>query len=654
MAEWSSLFLFPQFAISCTSVIRNFKPLMRNVTMKNRLILAGMCIVTGITFAQSGYLNPMNSGVENAQSQPGLKSLEFWSSTFGTPSDWLIDHDTNACDLDWVIGTQACGGSFPIESIRSTTKSDGWAMIDSDLYGLTNGGSEVEDSWISMANPVDLTGYPNVIVEFETHYRRFNYEQPYLVVGFGDGSGASSVVWPDLNPDTDVSEMNNVFPLFTNFADNEISDNGQRVRVNISGALVGMGVTELQNVYIRLHWTGSWGYAWFVDDFRIFEQPLYDVQMSDAWIRGVSNDDIHYSVIPVAQLDTAWMIGGEVYNFGANELTNLSYNVSYPFFSTSDFSTLIFSDSTLSYESQFDGTLPTGLLTGTYTIEATEETSGPEFGNNALSRKVNVMNAGQQIYAQDGIGLNDPLQERTTVIGTTSLLVNAPSAVDAMILGSQYRIHTPTEISGLRVMLGEGSEVGGELYAHIIDSVKFVAGNSTSLISSSSHFISPTDLANGYIDVFFDGELPVEAGVYFAAVKLYSSGNTANVMVLDDLSLSQPEWASGIIFNGGVVQSKGNCFGIRMLVGSDWGSNVDEIDLSALTIYPNPSNDWVYVQNPTHEKLTVRLFDMHGRSVYETLIDQHGAFDFAEFQSGVYLLQIDNGQQQRIERLVLQ
>ena len=54
-----------------------------------------------------------------------------------------------------------------------------------------------------MANPVDLSSYTNVVVEFETQYRRYNYEQPYIVVGIGDGAG--NVTWPDLDPDTDIS-----------------------------------------------------------------------------------------------------------------------------------------------------------------------------------------------------------------------------------------------------------------------------------------------------------------------------------------------------------------------------------------------------------------------------------------------------------------
>ena len=621
--------------------------------MRNCLIILVIVTIARTSFAQGGFLNSVNPNLESGQIASNVKSLEFWSSTFDNPADWLINHDAGACDLDWTIGTTECAGLFPIEAIRSTSKNDGWAMIDSDLYGLTSNGSDVEDSWISMATPVDLTAYPNVIVEFETHYRRFNYEQPYLVVGFGDGTGASSVIWPDLEPDTDISGMTNVFSLFEDFNDNEVSDNSQVIRVNISNALVGLGATELQNVYIRLHWTGSWGYAWFVDDFRIFEQPTNDIQLTDAWIRGTANDDIQYSIFPVAQVDTAWMIGVETYNFGVNTQTNIAYGVTYPFFTTSDFSATLESDSVMLFEQQFDGLLPAGLSSGDYGVTSNEESSGVEFGNNNLNRKVLVMNASQQIYAQDGIGIHDPSMEKTSVLGTNSLIVDAPSTADGMILATQYKIHSATEVSGLRVLLGEGSTVGGELYASIIDSTKFLAGNSTPLFNSYVHYISPADLSNGYIDVYFDGAYSLNPGVYFAAVKLYSTSNGGDVMILDDLTLSQPGWASGALFPDNALNSAGNCLAIRMLIGSDWEAGLEEHDLSQLKIYPNPTNGLVYFSNPQQDEVIIRLVNMEGRVIFETNSSTNAAFDFSMFQRGMYLLQMDNGQTNSSERLIL-
>ena len=60
----------------------------------------------------------------------------------------------------------ACTGSYPIATIVSTA-SDGYAMLDSDSYGGATGGTEIEDSWLTMASPVDLNGYPNVVLNLK-------------------------------------------------------------------------------------------------------------------------------------------------------------------------------------------------------------------------------------------------------------------------------------------------------------------------------------------------------------------------------------------------------------------------------------------------------------------------------------------------------
>ena len=79
----------------------------------------------------------------------GIKSVPLWESTFGTPADWVLDHDTVDCSLDWTIGTNSCEGSFFIGDIQSTSSTDGWALLDSDYYGETNGGNENEDSCLT-------------------------------------------------------------------------------------------------------------------------------------------------------------------------------------------------------------------------------------------------------------------------------------------------------------------------------------------------------------------------------------------------------------------------------------------------------------------------------------------------------------------------
>ena len=64
---------------------------------------------------------------------------------------------------------------YPFNAVESANGY--YAMLDSDNYGGEEGGTEVEDSWMTMSNPVDCSNTPNVIVEMDTWYRSYNSEK---------------------------------------------------------------------------------------------------------------------------------------------------------------------------------------------------------------------------------------------------------------------------------------------------------------------------------------------------------------------------------------------------------------------------------------------------------------------------------------------
>ena len=126
--------------------------------LENSMIPIGLVTLIGIssqyTFslhAYDGYqILPRNSA---DIIQTVALSTPIWYDDFSNPSTWVIDHDPLACSLDWQIGYNSCQGSYAIADIISTTAANGWAMIDSDFYGGLTGGNEMEDSWLTTANP---------------------------------------------------------------------------------------------------------------------------------------------------------------------------------------------------------------------------------------------------------------------------------------------------------------------------------------------------------------------------------------------------------------------------------------------------------------------------------------------------------------------
>ena len=615
------------------------------------LSILSVAIVSGLNAQYKKSEGPVARSIEHSELKPITNNFNqektvLWSNTFSSAADWVIGHDASACALDWSIGTVSCAGSYPIADIVSSTAADGWAMVDSDAYGGANGGSEIEDSWITMASPIDLSAYPNVVVEFETQYKRYNSERPYVVVGIGDGAG--NVTWPDLDPLTDISTLTNVFDAFPNWANGAATTNPQLMQINISSALVGLTPTELSDIYIRLHWTGTWGYAWFVDDFAIIEQPQNDVQTSTAYISGENNSGVEYGRTPSNHVDANYFLGAQIFNFGVQDQTNVVMTGDFGSFGNSGSTTLLQADSTITIETTEALTLSTGLYEGDFTSVSDQETSGAAtFGNNVYERNFEVTS---DVYSLDGAGNHPAGYDDYTSLGTASFT----DAEDGLVLATLYHVKQADQVSGLRVMLtSTGNTAGGEIIASIKDTSDFWAYDMTNLFVSSITTVTANDISNGYVDVWFDEVLNINAGVYYAAIELYSFGNANDIRVLDDRTVAQPSDASAIYIPGDQSYTNGTGTAIRMLMGNGWGVGVDEATLEGVSVYPNPSEGIVNITNTNNEENSIVVFDVLGQVIMTKVSNTTTTIDLSNQGTGVYLVEVSNNNGTIIERVII-
>lgn len=576
-------------------------------------------------------------GVANNNYSQKLNTI--WGSTFDNPSEWVIAHDAADCSLDWKIGNDTCLGPFYIDTILSSSANDGWAMIDSDEYGTLTGGNDLEDAWLTTANPLDLTGTPNVIVEFETFYKRYNYERPYLVVGIGDGFG--NVTWPDLDPMTDISGMNNVFDIFPNWEDVTFSDNPQKIRININSALTG----AVNEVYFRLNWTGRWGYAWFVDDFKVLEQEQHDILIQNTWITNENTNGIQYAITPIDQVEPNWEIRADIYNFGVNDQTNILFDADFTSFSITDSRALIEYNSTYSLGTVEPQTLSVGLYEGVFTAVSDDETSGPEFGNNTVLRNFEISDS---LYAIDGIGVHPISELKTSSIGTTTY-DNSP---DGITLGTMYHIKQSSLVSGVRLMLAPGTEEGAMIVGSIIDSLEFWKSSPTPTFSTLEHRVAAHDLTNGYIDAYFSNPTMLVTGVYYAAAKIHSYNNANNIYVVNDLTVTQPSYASAIN-NKGTTYSNGNALGIRLLMNGGWLA-LSENKLNDINVYPNPSNGIINIQSINNDEYNVEVYNVIGNLLFQSNEQGNSMIDLSSFGDGVYIINLSNENHSISKRVVIQ
>lgn len=94
----------------------------------------------------------------------------------------------------------------------------------------------------------------------------------------------------------------------------------------------------------------------------------------------------------------------------------------------------------------------------------------------------------------------------------------------------------------------------------------------------------------------------------------------------------------------------------NLIIGVERTQSMNQYDLA---IYPNPSNGLFKLQMNVEgsQKLELKLNDLQGREIYRESLNVNGAFvkdyDFAHLAKGVYFLNIQNGEESIVEKLVI-
>ena len=580
------------------------------------------------------------------QKPANTEKATIWESDFSDAADWAVAHDAADCSLDFSIGSVSCAGDYPIVDIASTTASNGWAMVDSDNYGGATGGNEVEDSWLTMAVPVDLSAYPNVIIEFETFYRAYSYEKPFIVVGVGDGAG--NVTWPtDLNPDYDESTNPNVYAALPANVDNPTA-NPYKVQIDISAAAGGQS-----EVYIRFNWTGTWGYAWFIDDFKILEQPENDVVLNTEVFVGVNNEGIEYGRTPITQLDDSYEVAAYGENFGSTTQTNVAVDVDFGSISYNYAVGDVLSTDEIVVSNIETPALAVGLYEGTYTVSSTEEVvGGDNYGNNSLERNFEVTT---DVYSQDGIDV-----QPASILSLGSLGSNSfTSELSNTVLAAMYHMReTENQVNGIQIALANNSAEGAELTISIIDTAVFLAdgigavtGINGNYAESGIYALTADDIANGYANIFFDAPVTLAPSAYFFAANCYYIEDQA-VRVLDDQTVTQPWYASMIhLVTDGSSYSNGNALAIRVLSGS---AGIEETENNIFNVYPNPAIDVINVTFTENFNGSVSILNVTGKEVMTSTVNgAQLSVSTDGLSSGVYYVKVNDGMTSQIAKVVV-
>lgn len=604
-----------------------------------------LAMATGGTFAQTKTQMQLSQRVKATidqephnfvHSRGGVSAL--WSDDFSDASNWVLGYGAGAPPLNWQIGVGLENtGSFPTAPIQSTTAANGYAMLDSD--GFANQ-SLVEKSNMTTANPIDLSSVDNVVLQFESWYRKWTYEECYVVISTTNDD------WPDLTPDTDISGMPNVFYVWPDMPVQGVISNPTLVRINISEAAGG----ESQ-VWVRFAWTGTYGYSWFVDDVAIIEQPANDVVLNTSFLSHTGTGE-EYGYFPASQLTGIMQVGGEFYNFGYEAQSNVTLDMqvfnpqNQVAFSTSFTEPSLLSDETLLVEEFLSiPTLSNGLHRAVTTVTSNEEQGGAFFDNNTHLRNFTITD---EIYAIDGIGQHPDGYQALGSIGTNSF----DGAEEGLMIFSYYETYSNLDVYGVEFLLSAASEAGGAVIISLHDSTDVREGDVNNHIAQGEiHDITAADLSTGVVRLLFDEPVTIGPGGYYAAVELFG-GEGQHIRVLNDLTVPQPALTSVIYIPGDQVYTNGNASAVRLVL-EDPTSIGTAPELSGVSLFPNPTNGLLNLTTATTDRHLVEVFNIMGSNVMTTSVYGNGTIDMSGNAPGIYSVRVSNGEAFTVQRIVL-
>ena len=585
------------------------------------------------------------------------KPLSNHLSTVNKSSSDTIIYNTFDDVNDWTISAANLQGQWQIVTITpqyvdqymgsmaSSTAGDGFAVFDG-IQHLIAGSVDFQDAILELNDTINLSNYPSVTLEFEQRYRAFNYDKTYVELSTDFGT-----TWTQIQINDQVATNDPAIQ--------------ELVGINISSYVGGQS-----NVKIRFRWIsdsdddsyGS-GYGWLIDDLKITVPPENDVQNLSSWIYGENSSGAEYGRTPIAHTEQNYFVGASVYNYGSMAQNNVTVNGDFTGptnFTTSASINLIESDSTKIVESLNSISLSVGNYSGIITAFSNGDTLGSgNFDDNTYLRNFEITN---DVYSLDGIGNHPPDYESIGSLGSNSWT----SAADGLVCATLYPFKQQEIVNSVRAYLQSSSVAQSEVILYILDSLSFTNGLfSNSYFISEPYLVTPQDISNGYIEIPVANlsgwdpstnsssweNLILPSGSYYAALELYSGGNTYDIRILDDNTVPQPAWSSAIWFPGDQAYTNGNAFAIRMNLGAN--VSIDENNLTKLNLYPNPAKNSINVDISNYHLNDYILIDLSGKVLSTGQFLNSLNLDLNSYKEGVYILKVENQQNKFVRKITL-
>ncbi|MAR39717.1 MAG: hypothetical protein CMD22_03375 [Flavobacteriales bacterium] len=556
----------------------------------------------GFPAGWSTYTN--NTGAGNTGSLPGNTAECPWKySTVGSWGYWNTNQGLSAAP-----------------AINSTTAANGFLISDIDSANHWNAGQPSGNTYYYLesyftTSAIDLTGFPNVSLEFE-HSFRFNNSINLTV-----SISTDSVTWTTYN-------------VQGNATNNQASADPEYLSLNIS-SVAGNSPTA----YIKVGWNARC-YFWMIDDIKIVETPDNKLDLTEVTHGGwyttptTNGFGLDYTMVPLNQAEAnPFTFEGIVTNLGALDQTS-HINVEVVnssgsnVFSTTSADSLLTPQDTIIFVGQNKFTPTTidqyNFSTWASSIDTISDTMGGSFS------------VTENIYARDN--------------GTENQQYGLGRSCGGMIIGSYFDVYEQDDLSSLSVFITDNSIAGAQIYAVLyeIDA----SNDKIYLVQSDDYTLTSSDLG-AWTTVSFDDDYTLVPGTYMAAIGAY-----ANPLDTSLLGMSQYTYPTTCY-----IQKNGCLTGSQTYGSWYWLSRAPMIRMNfaivtsieenvfdgKISIYPNPTNGVINLDltGVTPDNYTLTITNILGEVVYKSLVYTRGVYndiiDISKLKSSNYIVQIENG-----------
>lgn len=540
-----------------------------------------------------------------------------WTAQTNGQGDWLFGENTDPT----IITDYTFYGAM-----ASTSAANGFAYFDGIEF-LVAEDVEAQDASIEMTNSIDLSAYESVMFTFEQRYMAFNSDATFVEVSLDNGATWEQSI--DVNADV---ETNNDPALQDTIIERFEVNNSSEVKFRFRWEN-----TSTDNEY------GS-GYAWMVDDVRIYELPQDDIELVQGlwgtnFIQVFQNTDpvpIDAITIPEQQISPIDFYA-DLYNLGSEEQTNIEYSIDVnggsftdsdvlPSLTSADSASVI-----LSYE-------PTGV--GAYEVsrEISADVQDENPSNNQFQNVDFEVNS-DFLYARDD--------------GTDSRVFGLDEVADFYMY---YEIFEAQQLAFVRVGIAPTSTEVSFSVVITDESDGTPVGSSDLVIIESSdlgtEMVIPVTDNNGDYLVMQPGIYTVKTETSESGLRLSGGGKINNTTAIIEIKSGDDAGAFGSF-----------SFAPRLRLDFDPTVSINEeaINESNLVLYPNPASNSANLEyNLTNKSdVEINVVDITGKSVYSEKINSQNSgsqklnLNTSDYNEGVYFVTLITNGTKTTKKLVI-